>query len=134
MADFYYHYRVVSCREQHDTKAVGSKDRTVPFRGVYEYITTVSAASEAASHASFISEITSDIASAPQHINTIDMSSSLLTTALLACCGPSYDDSTDPAEGAWSYRVGKDVYRHEVGFSDTSAEDALANLTAKNLS
>jgi hypothetical protein len=137
MAHF-YHYKIVMCRERSDTKAVGSKTYTEPTRTVYEFTHTNDEATALAGYAAFGVALLADIANAPQHVNLIDTTSEakggVYMTAVGDCFGASYNDSTTASEGAWSVRIGKDVYRHEVGYSAVDADTALTNLTAKNLS
>ena len=138
MAHF-YHYKIVMCRERSDAKAVGSKTYTEPTRTVYEFTHTNEEANAALGFADFVVAVRADIVNAPQHVNLIDVETGaaaggVWTTAISASFGASFDDSTVATEGAWSQRIGKDVYRHEVGYSANDAETALSNLTAKNLS
>lgn len=138
MAHF-YHYKIVMCRERSDAKAVGSKTYTEPTRTVYEFTHTNEAANATSGFADFFVAVKADIVNAPQHVNLIDVQTSaaaggVWAAAIAASFGASFDDSTVATEGAWSQRIGKDVYRHEVGYSTVDAAGALTNLTAKNLS
>jgi len=134
MAHF-YHYKIVMCRERSDAKAVGSVTYTEPSRTVYEFTHTNEEASAPLGLVAFWAALEADIPNGPQHVNRIDTSAgSELNVAVVASLGGSSNDSTVATEGAWSVRIGKDVYRHEVGYSADDAETALTNLTAKNLS
>lgn len=128
----YYHLKMIMCRERGDTKAVGSKTYSESTREVYDFKFDTETASATAASVEFANALQSDIVGAPQHMKKIDVSD-FGVQALLGL-GASQDDSTDATDGPWSERVGKDVFRYELGYSGTSAEDATTNLTAKNLS
>ena len=134
MAHF-YHYKIVMCRERSDKKAVGSVTYTEPSRTVYEFTHTNDEANAPLGLLAFWAALAADIPNGPQHVNLIDTGTGgAFNAAVVASFGSSSDDSTVPTEGAWSVRIGKDVYRHEVGYSADDADGALENLTAKNLS
>lgn len=136
MADFYYHYKIVGCREKHSTTNTGSKTRTTPLRPVYEFTYTTDADTSTDAFGAFYLALVDDIASsASPHVRTIDFSSngSWAAAAILAWGGATGDDPTVATEGAWSQKIGKDIYRHECGYSEVSAA-AASTLTAKNLS
>lgn len=132
----YYHFKMIMCRERTDTQAVGSKTYSEPSREIYsfEFEDDTADATNAEGMAAFLVALAADIpVNAPQHMNqSYELSS--LGTAVGASLGSSYDDASTASEGAWSKRVGKDVFRYEIGYSDTSAAAATSALTAKNLS
>lgn len=136
MADFYYHYKIVGCREEHSTTNTGSKTRTTPFRPAYEFTYTASQDDSTAAFAEFFAALVAD---APvngfPHLKDIDLggTSAWYLAAFNCWGGVDGDDPTVASEGAWSQKIGKDIYRHECGYSEVSAA-AAANLTAKNLS
>jgi|11_taG_2_1085331.scaffolds.fasta_scaffold00088_52 hypothetical protein len=138
MADYFYKYKIVSCRGKHDTAAVGNNDfvdNSVPFRPVYEYTTTVTEANPASALFELIGELQVNMAASEATlVSKIDTSSSKpWYVAVNNSLGSSGDDSTVATEGVWYQRIGKDVLRHEIGFSDNDAAGAVTNLTAKNL-
>lgn len=128
----YYHLKIIMCRERGDTKAVGSKTHSEPTREVYSFEHDNTGANATAGSVTFVTALAADIVNAPQHIKKVTVSP--FQTAVLSGLSATLNDSTDPTDGPWSERVGKDVFRYELGYSATSAEDATANLTAKDLS
>lgn len=128
----YYHLKMIMCRERGDTKAVGSKTYSESTREVYSFEHDNEGADAAAASVLFLTALGADIVAAPQHMKKVTLQP--LNLAILAGLGATFDDSTVATEGPWSERVGKDVFRYELGYSATSAEDATANLTAKDLS
>jgi dihydroorotase-like cyclic amidohydrolase len=138
MAHF-YHYKIVMCRERSDAKAVGSLTYSEPSRTEYEFTHTNEEATATGGFVEFVTAVREDMVNSPQHVNLIDVQTAaaaggVWAAAIAASFGASFDDSTVATEGAWSVRIGKDVYRHEVGYSAVDAAGALTNLTAKNLS
>ena len=127
----YYHLKMIMCRERGDTKAVGSKTYSESTRKVYDFQFDTDTASAATASTEFILALAADVVDAPQHMKKVDVTA--FSTQVLLGLGSSQDDSTDPTEGPWYERVGKDVFRYELGYSATSAEDATTNLTAKDL-
>lgn len=132
----FYHFKMIMCRERGDTKAVGSKTYSEPTRDVYsyEFEDDTEGATAAEGLVAFVAAVSADIpANAPQHMSKAYTVGGL-GGALLSSLGTSYNDASTATEGPWSLRVGKDVFRYELGYSATSAADATTNLTAKNLS
>lgn len=128
----YYHLKMIMCRERGDTKAVGSKTYSESTREVYDFKFDTETANAASASVEFINAIKADVVGAPQHMKKIDVTD--FTVQALLGLGTSQNDSTDSSDGPWSERVGKDVFRYELGYSATSAADATTNLTAKDLS
>jgi len=138
MADYFYKYKIVSCRGLHDTKATGNNDfvnNSVPFRPVYEFTTSITDANPGSAISDFVADLRDDMAESEATLvaKIPTANGTAWYTAVTNSCGASGDDSTDATEGVWFQRVGKDVLRHEVGFSDADAAGAVTNLTAKNL-
>lgn len=132
----YYHFKMTMCRERGDTKAVGSLSYSEPTRDVYEFEYTEET-EEAAADALplFRDALLADLASGPQHTKRVDLSEAgPLGVAIDASLGQGGDDPSDAADGAWSERVGKDVFRYSIGYSATDAAGATTALTDKNLS
>lgn len=132
----YYHFKMIMCRERTDTAAVGAKTYSEPSRTVYSYEfedDTVDATA-AEGLAAFVAAVAADIpTNAPDHMK-VSYTAGGLGAALLLSLGSSQDDASTASEGPWSLRVGKDVFRYEIGYSATSAAAATSALTAKNLS
>jgi|13_taG_2_1085334.scaffolds.fasta_scaffold01498_7 hypothetical protein len=136
MADFYYDLLVVSCRGQHDTSAVGSNDfktRSVPNRSSWNFTYFADDVdNEAAGKAAFLAAMEAAIPSAPKHISKILSSGTgSLKTALTASATVANDGTA--SSGKYNERVGKDVFRYEIGVAAASAAAALSARTAHNL-
>jgi len=137
MADYYYDLLVVSCRGQHDTKAAGTNDfktNIVPFRPQWNFThEDLDQSSSATARVNFLAAVGSNLKNAPAHINLINAGSSAGT--LVAALNSSATTTNDEVAttGVWHERVGKDVFRYEIGVSTTSAADALTKRTAHNL-
>lgn len=132
----FYHFKMIMCRERGDTKAVGSKTYSESTRDVYsfEFEDDTVGATAAEGLAAFVAAVAADIpANAPQHMHKA-YSAGSLGAALLLSLGASQDDASTATEGPWSLRVGKDVFRYEIGYSADTAAAATAALTAKDLS
>lgn len=136
MADFYYDLLVVSCRGQHDTSADGSNDfksRSVPFRPEWNFTYHAEEVDdEAAGEAAFLAAMEAAIPDAPSHIKKIKASGTGSLKAKLDTSATEANDGT-ATSGKWYERVGKDVFRYEIGVSGTSAAAAKTNRTAHNL-
>lgn len=136
MADFYYDLLVVSCRGQHDTSAVGSNDfktRSVPFRGQWNFTYFADdVADEAAGEAAFLAAMQAALPAAPGHIPKIKASGTGSLKARLDTSATVANHAT-ATSGKWYERVGKDVFRYEIGVSGTSAAAAKTARTAHNL-
>lgn len=125
MADYHYDLKVIMCRERGDTAAVGALAYSEPTREVWNLTyEAAGAANEAAAKVLFLAEYAAKLPSAPQHIK-------LIGTNLLTALGTSATvaNHATAASGAWSERVGKDVFRYEIGV--TEDEDAAAAATAR---
>lgn len=136
MADFYYDLLVVSCRGQHDTTAVGSNDfktNSVSFREEWNFTYFADdVADEAAGEAAFLAAFEAAIPGAPGHISKIKASGAGSLKNALDTSATEANHGT-ATSGKWYERVGKDLFRYEIGVDATSAESALTNRTAHNL-
>ena len=130
---FYYNLKVVMCRERGDAKAVGSKTYSEPSRAEWVYTYENQSVVEAQAEADFLDSLEDAIAEAPQHIKLLKKSGTGSLKAALDISATVANDQL-AAQGAWSERVGKDVFRYEIGVSSGSAANALSNRTAHNLS
>ena len=132
----YYHFKMTMCRERGDALAVGSLSHSQATRDVYEFEyeeDTEAAAADALPI--FRDALLADLAKGPQHTRRVNLSATgPLGTAIDDCLGSGSDDASDAEEGPWSERVGKDVFRYSIGYSDTNAAGATTALTDKNLS
>lgn len=134
MADFYYNLRVISCRGQNDTFATGNNDfvnNTVPGRPIYEFAFAAEGVDdEDSGKAAFLAAYETDIAlNAPNLIKLIDIAK--LKSKLNTSATTTNDGNANT--GKFFQRVGKDVFRYEIGVSDTDAADAVSNRTAHKL-
>lgn len=136
MADFYYDLLVVSCRGQHDTSAKGSNDfksRSVPFRPEWNFTYFADDVDdEAAGEAAFLAAMAAALPNAPDHIRKIKASGTGSLKAALNISATVANHAT-ATSGKWHERVGKDVFRYEIGVSGTSAAAAKTARTAHNL-
>lgn len=131
----YYHFKMIMCRERGDTKAVGSKTYSESTRDVYSFEHTNDETAAADGLAAFKTALLADLASGPQHTKRVNLAAAgALGAAIDDCLGASADDASDDTEGPWSERVGKDVFRYEIGYSAVNAAGATAALNAKDLS
>ncbi len=133
MAVHHYNLKVVMCRERGDEKAVGSKTYSEPTRTPWVFTFESTDVTAAAAEAEFLAAMEAGIASAPQHIKLIKKSGDGSLKAALDSSATVTNDEV-AASGPYSERVGKDVFRYEIGVSTTSAADALSKRTAHNLS
>lgn len=141
MAVHYYNLKVVMCRERGDTKAVGSKTYSEPTREEWNLTFTSSDVDEGAAKVEFLEEFDAELPNAPQHIKKIKP---IGTGSLRGALRGANDSATSGAatiqndgvatNDVYSERVGKDVFRYEIGVSNVSAAAALSNRTAHNLS
>ena len=133
MAVHHYNLKVVMCRERGDEKAVGSKTYSEPSRTPWVFTFESTDVTATAAEAEFLAAMEAGIASAPQHIKLIKKSGTgSLKEALNISATVANDEVA--TSGPYSERVGKDVFRYEIGVSTTSAADALSKRTAHNLS
>ena len=133
MAVYHYNLLVVMCRERGDTKAVGSKTYSEPTREEWNFLYESDDLAGNVAHAAFRDAVEAAIPDAPQHISKIKKSGAgSLKEALVD--GGSITNDEVPTQGPWSERIGKDVFRYEIGVSQTDAANALQVRTAKNLS
>ena len=141
MAVHYYNLKVVMCRERGDEKAVGSKTYSEPTRDEWNITFASSDVDESAAKVEFLEYFDSELPNAPQHISKLkpagagSLRGSLRGADDSATSGAAtiQNDGID-TNGPFSERVGKDVFRYEIGVSNVSAAAALSNLTAHNLS
>ena len=128
----YYSMKVVMCRERGDTKAVGSMSYKEPDRDewLFEYESAEDEGED--SREEFLNAMVAALASAPQHVGKIKKSGTGSLRAALDASATTANDSVS-AEGPWSERVGKDVFRYSIGVSGDSAA-AARTRTAHNLS
>lgn len=134
MAHF-YHFKMIMCRERGDTAAVGSKTHTEPTRDVYEFEHTNDETAAADGLAAFKTALLADLSTGVQHTKLVDLAADgALGAAIDDCLGAAADDASTATEGPWSERVGKDVFRYEIGYSAIDAAGATTALTAKDLS
>jgi hypothetical protein len=132
MAIYHFNLKVVSCRNKSDKGAVGSKTESVGTREAWVYTyTSTNVASAALGNAEFIGAALGELDKAPGHISGIVRTGGLWS-ALSASATTTNDGVA--TSGPWSERVGKDVFRYEIGVSSTSAAGALSARTAHNLS
>lgn len=137
MADFYYDLLVVSCRGQNDTKATGTNDfKTRSVGGTrndwnFTYH-AADVANEAAGEAAFLAAMEAAIPDAPDHIKLIKKSGTGSLKAKLDTSATVANHAT-ATNGKWYERVGKDVFRYEIGVSATDAAGAKTARTAHNL-
>ena len=134
MANYYYDLKVIMCRERSDSQAVGSITHSEPDRTEWNFTyTAADVADEAAGETAFLSAFDTALANAPQHIKRIKKSGTGSLNEALDVSATQANDGT-ATSGPWSERVGKDVFRYEIGVSGASAADAITNRTAHNLS
>tara|TARA_Y100000114_G_scaffold142049_1_gene148308 strand:+ start:312 stop:716 length:405 start_codon:yes stop_codon:yes gene_type:complete len=134
MAVFHYNLLVVMCRERGDTKAVGSKTYSEPTREEWNFLYQSADLEGGAAHAAFRDAMEADLVNAPQHISKIKKSGTGSLKEALVTGGTITNDGV-ATEGVWSERVGKDVFRYEIGVASAGgASEALSNRTAHNLS
>jgi hypothetical protein len=132
MAIYHFDLKVVSCRGKSDKNATGSKTESVGTRAAWEYqYTSTNVASAALGNAEFIGAALGELDKAPGHISGIARSGGLWSA--LAASATTTNDGV-ATSGPWSERVGKDVFRYEIGVSTTSAAAAATARTAHNLS
>ena len=119
------------CRERGDTKAVGSINYSEPSRT--EWVFAYENLTANADKSGFLAAVKAAIPNAPQHIKKIKIEGpgSLHAALNLSATFPNDGLATT---GPWSERVGKDVFRYEIGVADASAQNAINNRTAHNLS
>lgn len=133
MAVHYYNLKVVMCRERGDTKAVGSIDYSEPTRTEWVHTYTSTDVTGSAAKTEFLESLDDSLKSAPQHIKLIKPSGvGSLRGALASSATPTNDGIA--TSGPWSERVGKDVFRYEIGVSTSSAAIALERRDPHNLS
>lgn len=141
MAVHYYDLLVVMCRERGDTKAVGSKTYSESTREEWNLTFTSTDVDEGPAKVEFLTEFDAQLPKAPQHISKLKKNG----TGSLRGALRGADDSASEGgatttndevatSNVFSERVGKDVFRYEIGVSTVSAADALSKRTAHNLS
>ena len=121
------------CRERGDTKAVGSIDYSEPTRTEWVHTFTSTDVTGSAAKTEFLEDLDDSLKSAPQHIKLITPSGVGSLRGALASSATATNDGV-ASSGPWSERVGKDVFRYEIGVSTVGATTALNNRTAHNLS
>jgi hypothetical protein len=133
MANYYYDILVVSCRGQHDTSGKGTNDfvdRSVPFRQEWNFKHSATGVADSqAGQLSMLTALQNALATAPGHISKIQF------TPLAGALTQSATTTNDgvATSGVWHERVGKDIFRYEIGVSTSSAAGALSARTAHNL-
>ena len=133
MADYYYNLKVIMCRERGDEKADGSLTYSEPTREEWVFAhVEEDAESEAAALLAFRNAVkNTGIDNAPQHISKIKKSGTGSLYAALSS-GATLANETNVNTGKWHERIGKDVFRYEIGVSTSSASGATSR-TAKKL-
>ena len=137
MAVHYYDLKVVMCRERGDTKAVGSKTYSEPTREEWNFTFASSDTSEGTAKGEFLSAMEDAFSDAPQHIKSLTKSGGVSVPGSLRSAlsnAATIANDSDSGVSPWSERVGKDVFRYEIGVSNVSAAAALSNRTAHDLS
>jgi hypothetical protein len=141
MAVHYYNLKVVMCRERGDEEAVGSKTYSEPTRDEWNITFASSDVGESDAKVEFLAYFDAELAKAPQHISKLKASGAgslrgaLRGASDAATTGAATIQNDDVATvGPFSERVGKDVFRYEIGVSGISEALALSNRTAHNLS
>lgn len=141
MPVYYYDLLVVMCRDRGDTKAVGSKTYSESTREEWNLTFTSSDVAEGSAKVEFLAEFDAQLSKAPQHIRKLkpigagSLRGSLRGSDDSATSGAATIQNDGVATvGPFSERVGKDVYRYEIGVSQVNAAGALTNRTAHNLS
>ena len=132
MAVYYYNARIVSCRDGGNPNITGLKTNTVSGRAVLEHAFTSTDTTAALSKAEFLASFDTALQTAPEHIKLIKKSGTGSANAALSISATSTNDG-NAASGPWSERVGKDIFRYEIGVSTTNAATAITNRTAHNL-
>ena len=133
MAVHYYNLKVIMCRERGDANAVGSITHSDNTRDEWEYEFTSTDVTASAAKTEFLTAFDDALKNAPEHIKLIAPSGTGSLRTALNSSATSGGHSA-PTSGPWSERVGKDVFRYEIGVSTTSRNDAESNRTAHNLS
>ena len=133
----YYNLKVVMCRERGDANAVGSITHSDNTRDEWEYEFTSTDVAGSAAKAEFLAAMETALDDAPEHIKLLTRSGGVnvpgsLRTALSTSATATNDGVA--SSGPWSERVGKDVFRYEIGVSTVGAPTALNNRTAHDLS
>ena len=137
MAVHYYNLKVIMCRERGDANAVGSITHSDNTRDEWEYEFTSTDVTGSVAKSQFLAAMETALDDAPEHIKLLTRSGGVnvpgsLRTALSTSATPTNDGVA--TSGPWSERVGKDVFRYEIGVSTTSRNDAESKRTAHNLS
>lgn len=134
MPTYYYNLRVVMCRERGDANATGSISHSEPSRQDWVFTHTETNDNGGVAHADFRDAAEAALDNAPQHIKLLQRGNPAGSLKKALEQGASMTNDGVPTAGPWSERVGKDVFRYEIGVSSTSAADALSIRTAHNLS
>jgi|DEB0MinimDraft_10_1074344.scaffolds.fasta_scaffold203707_2 hypothetical protein len=133
MANYYYYVEVYSCRDKHETQAVGTKDYRRETRDSWKLQhTATGVADDAEGLTSLLSAFDDALPGAPQHIKSIMASGTGSLRAAIEDCANDTDWDTVSA-GAWSERVGKDVFAYRLGLDTTFITVAKANAVSKDL-
>lgn len=133
----HYNLKVVMCRERGDEKAVGSKTYSESTRTPWVFTFESTDVAPAVAKAQFLPAMEAALDDAPEHIKLLTRSGGVnLPGSLRTALSTSATGTNDqvPASGPWSERVGKDVFRYEIGVSTVGPTTALNNRTAHNLS
>jgi hypothetical protein len=132
MPTYYYNLKVAMCRERGDTRATGSISHSEPTRQDWVFTHSETNDNGGVAHGLFRDAVEAAIGNAPQHVKLIQRNGTGSLKKALEQGGSMTNDGV-PSAGPWSERVGKDVFRYEIGVSSTSAADALSLRTAHNL-
>ena len=127
----YYNARVVSCRAGGNPNITGLKANTVSGRAIFEHAFKSSDTTAALSKVEFLASFDTALNTAPEHIKLLKKSGAGSLNAALTISATATNDSV-ATSGPWSERVGKDMFRYEIGVATTSA-GAITNRTAHNL-
>ena len=141
MAVHNYYLKIVNCRGngQTDTTVTSSnkaalKAQTRPNLGTaWEYEYTSADVEEPVAQAAFLTALDAAKQLAPNQVNmtkidgaTGSLDNALTTSAVLANFGTA-------SSGPWNERIGKQVFRYEIGISTSGAAAAKAAVVAHDL-
>ena len=140
MAVHHYNLKVIMCRERGDANATGAIAYSEPSRQEWEMEFSSTDTTEGPAKVEFLEAFDDALKNAPQHIKLLTPSGAgSLRGALRGANDSSTSGSATiandqtPTNGPWSERVGKDVFRYEIGVSNVSRNAAESNRTAHNL-
>ncbi len=132
MAVHYYNLKVISCRDGGNPNITGVITNSVSGRASWNFLFTSTDVTGTAAKTEFLTAMDASIDNAPEHIKLLKKSGTgSLNAALNVSATPTNDGVA--TSGPWSERVGKDMFRYEIGVSTTSAADAVTKRDAHNL-